>query len=147
MRIAFLELPYLSVGTPPPVAIPGVSEVGPGNPLEATTRVEARRQLVGERLVLNKLVLACRLDGRFVQPLGIQLPAFDPGNFGANQCGAVFEVLRAMLRPDIELSLMKGQSFQMLYALVGRCGVAVCRASKRAVKVVFGCLEVQSRCR
>ena len=61
-----LELADFSIGAPLAVAIPPLSEVGPGDLLEATTLVESRRQLVGERLVLNELVLACRPDGRFV---------------------------------------------------------------------------------
>src|SRR5262249_37775684 len=85
------------------------------------------------------------VDGLFVQAHGIQIATFDPGNFGVNQCGAVFEVLRAILRPDVELSLMKGQSLQMLLALVARRGVAACGSRQRAVQLIFGCLERQIR--
>ena len=87
---------------------------------------------------MDKAVCASRVDGPFVQAHRIKIAAFDPGNFSANQRGAVLEVLRAILRPDIELSLVKGHRLQMLLALVARRGVAACSARQRAVKVIFG---------
>ena len=71
--------------------------------LEAARRVEARGELVGERLVVDKAVCAGRADGLFVEALGIELAAFDPGDLRADQRGAVLEILRAILRPDLEL--------------------------------------------
>ena len=108
--------------------------------LEAARRVEARGQLVGERLVVDKAVCAVP-SGWLVRKglIGIERAAIDPGDLRTNQRGAVFEVLRAVLRPDFELSVMRGQSLE------SRC-VARRRASKsqdaacdkRAVEVILG---------
>ena len=87
--------------------------------LEATRRVEARGQFVGERLIVDKAVCVCRADGLFVQMLGVELAAFDARDLRADQRGAVFEILRAVLRPDFELSVVGGQRLEMLL-LAGR---------------------------
>src|SRR6185436_11474771 len=141
MWVSLLELPHFSVGAPLPVAVPGVPEVGPGNPLEATTRVKTRRQLVGERLVLNKLVLACRLDGRFVQVLGVQLSTFDAGDFRADQERAVLEVLRAVLRPFPELAVVGGQGLEMLTAFIGERRIITSGMAQRTIGMGFRGLQ------
>src|SRR6516164_7075172 len=46
--------------------------------------------------------------------LSIELAALDASDLGAHQGGAVLEILRAILRPDFELSMMGGQSLEML---------------------------------
>ena len=50
---------------------------------------------------MNKAVVAGRADGLFVEALGVELPAFEASDLGADQCGAVLEILRAVLRPDL----------------------------------------------
>src|SRR5882724_11131376 len=132
-----LELPYFALGTPSEIAAPGVPEIGMGGRLEATGRVEARGQFVGERLVVDKAVCLCRADGLFVQVHGIERAAFDPGDLRPDQCGAVLEILRAIRRPDLELSVVRDQSLDMLLALVCRCGVAGSGAGQRAVEVIL----------
>ena len=87
--------------------------------LETARRVEARGELVGERLVVDKAVCARRADGLFVKALGVELAAFDACDLGADQRGAVLEILRAILRPDFELPVVSGQSLEMLLSLVG----------------------------
>src|SRR5215831_18812159 len=66
-RIELIELPHLSVGSPSKIALPRVSEVEMRNLLEAARRIKAGGQLVGERLVMNKAVCACRRDGALVK--------------------------------------------------------------------------------
>src|SRR6516165_6365230 len=136
-----IELPDLSIGAPSQIAPPRVSQVEMCDLLESARRVKAGSQLVGERLVVNKAVCACRRDGTLVEVHGIERASLDPGNFGAHQRGAVFEILRAILRPDFELPVMRGQSLQMLHALVGRYGVAGCSATKRRVEMIFCLLQ------
>jgi hypothetical protein len=41
-----------------------------------------------------------------LETLGIELAAFDPGDLRPDQCGAVLEILRAIRRPDFELSVV-----------------------------------------
>ena len=69
---------------------------------------------------MNKAVVAGRADGLFVEALGIELAAFDAGDLGADQRGAVLEILRAVLRPDLELLVMGGQRLQMRWPLARR---------------------------
>ena len=98
VRIHLIELPDFPIGAPTEIAVTGISQVRMGDGVKATTRVEARRQLVGQRLVLNKLVLACRLDGRFVQALGIQLSALDAGDFSVHQLRAALDPRKTAAR-------------------------------------------------
>ena len=109
VRIQLVELPHLAIGSPAQIAVAGVPQIHMGNLLEATRRVEARGEFVGERLVVDKAVGAGRADGLFVEPLGIELAAFDAGDLRADQRGAVLEILRAILGPDLELSVVGGQ--------------------------------------
>src|SRR3984893_5585932 len=81
LRIHLIELPHLAIGSPPQIAVPGVSQVEMRYFIEATRRVEARSQFIGERLIVNKAVGACRADGLFVEVHGIERAAFDPGDF------------------------------------------------------------------
>ena len=87
--------------------------------LEAARRVEARGQFVGERLVVDKAVGAGRADGLFVEAHRLKIAAFDAGDLRAHQGGAVLEILRAVRRPDFELTVVGGHSLEMLPALVG----------------------------
>src|SRR5262249_26994574 len=97
--------------------LPCVLQVAMRDLREAARRVKAGRELVGDRLVLDEPVLACRPYGSLVEALGIQHTAFDASDFRTDQKRAVLEVLRTILRPDIELSLVQGQSVQVLLAL------------------------------
>ena len=104
------ELPHLAIGSPAQIAVAGVLQIHAGNLLEATRRVEAGSEFIGERLIVNKAVGAGRADGLFVEALGIELPAFDPRNLGADQRGAVLEIVRAIRRPELELLVMRSDS-------------------------------------
>ena len=94
LRIELLELPNLAIGAPLPVAVAGVAQVGPGDSLETTAEIEARRQLAGNRLVLHKAVAVRRTDGFFVKSLSLEHPAFDPGDFRTGDRGAALEGVR-----------------------------------------------------
>ena len=102
-----LQLANLSLGAPLPVAVPRISEVGRGDPLEATPGIKAPCELVVERLVVNEPVLARRSDGAFVEALGLQLPPLVASDLGADQQGAILEIRgTALLRPFHELSVV-----------------------------------------
>ena len=68
---------------------------------------------------MDKAVCVRRADGLFVEMLGIEFAAFDACDLCAHQCGAVLEILRAILRPYLELPVVGGQSLEMLPSLVG----------------------------
>src|SRR5712664_1818806 len=141
MRMKLFELPHLAIGSPTQIAVAGVLKIHTGDLLEATRRIEAGSKFIGERLVVNKAVCAGRPDGLFVEALGIELPALDPRDLGADQCGAVLEILRAICRPDLELSVVCDQSLDMLPSLAGRCGLAGCRPGECTVEVVLCRIE------
>ena len=123
------------VGSPTQVAVPGVPQIRVRDLLETTCRVEARREFVGERLIVDKAVCVRRADGLFVEVHGIEVAAFDACDLRTHQCRAIFEILRAILRPYFELSVVSGQSLEMLLSLVGRCGIAGRRVGKSAIEV------------
>jgi len=60
--------------------VPGVSHVRMGDRFKTTRRVEARGQLIGDALVLDKAVCAGRADGLFVEALGIEFAALNACN-------------------------------------------------------------------
>jgi hypothetical protein len=140
------ELPDLSVGAPAAITVMGIAQIRSRDRLEAPRSVETSRQLVGERLVLNKLVLACRLDSRFVEALGIQLSAFYAGDFRVDQQRAVLEILRTVLSPFRKLFVMGGQSVDMPPVLSRKLLVAGCRMAECAIEVTFCHLENGRRC-
>src|SRR5258707_521357 len=112
--------------------MPGVSHVRMGDRFKTTRRVESRGQFVGERLIMGKAVGLGRADGLFVEAPGIEFTTFDPGDLGADQRGAIFEILRAIFRPYFQLSVVRDQSLEMPLSLVGRCGIAACSPGQRA---------------
>ena len=63
---------------------------------------------------MDKAVFVCRADGLFVKVLGVELAAFDACDLRADQRGAVFEILRAILGPYLELSVVSCQCLEML---------------------------------
>src|SRR5260221_14374444 len=77
MRMKLFELPHLAIGSPTQIAVAGVLQIHAGNLLEAPRRVEAGSEFIGERLIVNKAVVAGRGDGLVVEALGIKLPGFE----------------------------------------------------------------------
>src|SRR5215831_17300397 len=123
-----IELPHLSVGAPSQIATPRVSQVEMCDFVEATRRVKASGQLVGERLVMNKAVYACRRDGALVQLHRLERPSLDTGDLGADQRCTILEVLQAILREGLKLPRMRRKCFSMLGGRVGAQGLAPCGA-------------------
>src|SRR5262245_8896578 len=135
VRIQLIELAHLAVGSPTQIAVPGAPQIRMGDFLETTRRVEARGEVIGKRLIVDKAVCLCREDRLFVKMLSVDCAAFYSCDFRAHQCGPVFEVLWAILRPYFELPLVSCQSLEMPLSLVGSCGVPGCRMGKRTVEV------------
>src|SRR5258708_32164458 len=84
---------------------------------------------------MHKAVCVCRADSLFVKILGIDLAPLDACDLGAHERGSVLEVLWAVLRPDFELSMVSGQSLEMLPGPIGKCGIAAGRVGKRTVEM------------
>jgi hypothetical protein len=118
-----------------------------GDRFKAPRRVKSRSQLVGERLIMGKAVCLGRADGLLVKVHGVERSALDPGDLGAGQRGAIFEIIRAIFCPYFQLSVVRAQSFEMLLAFVGRCGIAAgCCSGQSAVKVIFRGFKTGWRC-
>ena len=105
-----VELPHLALGAPAQIAVAGVPPIHAGDLLEAARRVEAGRKLMGERLVVEKTVGARRTDGLFVEAHRVDVAAVDAGDLRADKRCAVLEILRTILRPDLELPVVGGES-------------------------------------
>src|SRR5712691_6154259 len=118
-----VQLLYFAIGPPALIAIPGFDQIRVCELLETTCCVESRGDLVGDRLIIDKAVAVRRADGLFVQVLGLEHAAFDPGNLRAYQCGAVFKILRTMLRPYLVLLLVSSQRLEMPLSHFVRCGI------------------------
>src|SRR5260370_7704878 len=73
--------------------------------LEPMRSVEARGEFVGESLVVNKAVCACRADGLLVKMLGVKYAALDTGDLCADKRSAAFEILRPLYCPALDLPL------------------------------------------
>src|SRR5260370_3480476 len=77
LRMKPIELLHLAVGTPAEITSLGVPEIGVGNGLEATRRVELRGQLMGDALVLHETMFARQRNGLFVETHRVQFPTFE----------------------------------------------------------------------
>src|SRR4029077_6400684 len=137
-----VELPHLAMGSPTQIAIAAVPQIHTGNLLETARRIEPRGELVGDPFILDEAVLTRQADGLFVKVDCIERAAFDAGALRTDQRNAVLEILRAIRRPYLELSVVRDQSLDMLLALVCRCGVAGCSAGQRAVEVILRRFEM-----
>ena len=69
--------------------------------------------------------------------LGIERAAFNACYLGGYESGTVLEVFRAILLPYFELSVMGGQSLQMLRLLFDRGRVVECGPGEPAVEFIF----------
>src|SRR5580704_12182600 len=135
VRIELIELPDLAISSPAEIAVPCISQIRARDFLETTCRVEARGDLIGDRLIVNKAVFVCRVYGSFVKILGVEFAAFYASDLCTHQRGAVFKILRAILRPYFELPVVNCQSLEMLLFLIGGCGIPGCRGGKRTIEV------------
>src|SRR5215831_10363786 len=123
-RMELVELPHLSVGAPPQVGVSCVLQVEMRKLLETTSGVKAGCQLVGEPFNVHESVGARRTDRLFVEALRVELPIFDSGYLGADDCGAAFKILGTVFRPFLELSVVGAQCLDVLLEVIRRCAVA-----------------------
>src|SRR5215472_904477 len=112
--MGLVELPHLSVGSPSEIATPRVLQIKMGDRREAARGVKARSQLIGERLVVDKAVYACRSDGLFIELLGIERTYLDTSNLGTNQRRSILKVLRTIRRPCPKLLLVSYKYLSMI---------------------------------
>ena len=88
--------------------------------LETTFRIEAGGELVGEGLIMDKAIGMGGANGLFVKTLSLELAPLDTGDLRAHQCGAGFEILRAIFRPYFELPMMGARASKCCRCSSGR---------------------------
>src|SRR5262245_30651054 len=98
-----VELLYFAISSPTEIAVPGFPQISIRDFVEPACRVKARGNLVGNRLIMDEAVHVRGADRLFIEAHRLKVAAFNPGDLGAHQRGAVFEILRAILRPYFEL--------------------------------------------
>src|SRR5215471_3352246 len=101
MWVDLLELPRLSTGSPPQVAVVGLPQICMRDSLKPARCIEARGKLVRERLVVRETVLSGRPDGPVVKTHCIEIAVFDPRYFGLDQHGAILEIRGAGMGPAL----------------------------------------------
>src|SRR6266540_1376493 len=111
------------------------------NLVEAAPCVEAGRQFVRDRLVVDEAVCASRADGLLVELLGIERAALDARDLGPDERGAVLEVRRAVLGPFLQLAMVSCQSVLVLSTIRGGCRIAERSPRQRGVELVVCQLE------
>ena len=144
-RMELIELPHLAVGAPTQIAGPGLAQISVCDRLETARGVEASRQLVGERLIVDKAVRACRHDGALVEVHGLERTPLDTGNLSANQRRTILEVLRTILREGAKLLLVLSNCFSVLGVRVGAQGLASCGAAQAGIEMAFRLLQGKER--
>src|ERR1700733_209390 len=141
MRMKSIELPYLGVGAPAEIAGPRVAKIDVRDGLETAHRIEASGEFVTDAFVLDETMLARRMNGRFVEPLGAQLVTLQTRYLGADQRRAGLEVCWAALRPDQNLPVVIEQRLQVAGPAVGRRGITGSRVDESGVEMIFGELK------
>src|SRR5262249_28881678 len=125
-------------GSPTEVAVPSVAQVRTPGFLETPRQIEARGELVSERLIVDKAIYVRQADGLFVETLSVELPAFDSCGLRTNQRGTISEILRAILRPYVKLSLVGGERLPIQEPRLCRCRGVKRGVRERAIKRVPG---------
>src|ERR1700744_1380812 len=92
--------------------------------LETTCQVKAGRNLVGHALNMGQTILSRGENGLLVKAHGLKFPASYSCDSPSKKTCAAFEILRAILRPYFELSMVRGQCLKLLPLLVRMCGIA-----------------------
>src|SRR6266478_8268912 len=95
---------------------------------------------------MDKSVCVRGANGLFIKALSVEHAALYSCGLRAHQCGAVLEILRTILRPYFELTVVDRQSLEMLLFLVGRCGIPACRAAEATIQVIVRDFEIRWCC-
>src|SRR5580704_5773600 len=145
MRVARVELIHLSLRAPLLVAGSGISQISISDRCQTARPVKIRREFVGDALIVDKTVGACRSDGLFIKVFGFEQPAFNARDLSMDQRSTVFEICRAMLGPHFELPGVSCQGSEMALFIVGRCKIPVCGVSKGAIKAEISRFQLPRR--
>jgi hypothetical protein len=118
--------PDLALGPPEQVPVPGLLQVEMRDLLEAACCVEARRELAGERLVVDESVRPSRGRRPLIETPRVDITALEARNLGDDECGPVLEVRRTVFGSLLELAMVSSQ-----FLLVPNAFGAGCRLAER----------------
>jgi hypothetical protein len=96
------------------VAEPSVAQISVSELVEPPGVIKGGSALVGDCLVVDKPIVASRVDGLLVKAHRLKISTFEAGDLRVHQRGAGFEILWAIRRPDLELSVVCNESLDML---------------------------------
>src|ERR1700675_4819239 len=113
LRVGLLELTDFAVGAPQRITGACVAEVRIAVLLKTEVEIEAARQLVGERLVVDKAVCVCRADGPFVEAHRVEVAALDACDLGSDQGVLVGECRWTTFGPTPNLIAVRLKLFTM----------------------------------
>src|SRR5580658_3946650 len=102
-----LHQPGFADGSPAQVREPGLAKVRARDRLEAASRVEPSRELVGHALARSEPTLTSYPDRGLVETLGVEFAALRARDLRPDKREPVFEVLRTALRPCFQLSVVR----------------------------------------
>ena len=103
LRILLIELTHFAVGSPAQIAVPGFAQIRIRELFEPSCRIESCGNLVGDRLIVDEPVCVSGTDCLLVKAHCIEVATLDARYLRSHECDAVFEILRAVLRPNFEL--------------------------------------------
>ncbi len=78
-----------------------------------------------------------RTDRLFIEAHRVDIAALEARNLRPYESGAVREMLRATLRPDLQLPVMGSQGVEVRLSLLGSCGIATGGFGQRTVKAII----------
>src|SRR5580658_9212841 len=130
-----VQLRYFAISPPTLIAIPGFVQIRICKRLETTSCVEARGDLVGYRFIVNESVCVRRANGFFVKAFGLDNAAFYSRDFSTHECGTVFKIVWAILRPNYQLPMTSSESLEMVSLLIRRGRIPRRSVGERAIEV------------
>ena len=133
----FLELPHLVLGSATTIGAPGVAQVEIGDLVEPSASIEFGSPFAGNRLIPDEAVVTRRTDRLFIETHRVDIAALEARNLRPYESGAIFEMLRATLRPGLQLPVMVSQSVEVRLSLLGSCGIATGGFGQRTVKAII----------
>src|SRR5258708_12301624 len=114
IRMQLLELSYLTIRAPAQITAFSVLQVSAGNFFEPASCIEPCGNFVGNSFILYKPIRVRLADGVFIELLRVEQTAFDTGDLSPSQCSTIFEILSALLGPDIVFSFINRHTPQTL---------------------------------
>ena len=84
VRIQIVELPHFRIGPPKEIAIAGILQIRLRDRLKSMRRIEARGELIGDRLVVDKFTGAGGADGLIVKAHCGKFIAVDASDLGGD---------------------------------------------------------------